>query len=144
MMSGLYEGRGRTGMQWRTYRHSGMDENLTFVDVKTGETCTLFDCMENGNLEEQIVTHKIDMEKYATDFGLVFWSEKKTQYKEKFLKCSKCDRKHTMKKQRKWNNTQRNKSHFHALAEAIDIHHLGKIPMEEIYDMIKEIEEVSA
>jgi len=142
-MSGLYEGRGRTGMQWRTYRHSGLDENLTFVDAKTGETCTLFDCIEKGNLEEQIVTHKIDMEKCASDFaGLVLWPEKNNQYKEKFLKCSKCDRKHTMKKQRKWNNTQRNKSHFHTLADAIDARHCGEMPIEKIYDMIKEMEDV--
>lgn len=142
-MGGLYEGRARTGMQWRTFRHSNIDEDVKFWNPETEEFCTLFDCMENGNFEEKIITHKIDLEKYG--FGGTFCGEegflKFIEYKEKFLECSDCDRKHTMKKQRKWNNTQRNKSGFHLLVKAFDVEYLGKKPLEEIYEMIKEMEE---
>ena len=141
-MTGLNEARWRTGMRWRGYHDAGMDENLTFVDPKTGESCALFDCMEKGNLEEQIVVHKINLEKH----GYAWWDEEHmhmptTEYREKFMKCSKCDRKHTMKKQRKWNNTQRNKSLFNSLVDQIDQRHLGELAIEEIHDMIKEMEE---
>ena len=142
-MGGLYEGRARTGMQWRTFRHSGIDEDVKFWDVKSGESCTLFDCIENGNFEEKIVTHKIDLEKNGFT-GLYFAKEgvsKFVEYKEKFLECSKCDRKHTMKKQRKWNNTQRNKSEFDSLVRELDLRYLGEKPWEELHEMVKGMEE---
>jgi hypothetical protein len=132
-------------MQWRTFRHSGIDEDVKFWDAKTGETCTLFDCMESGNFEEEIVSHRIHIPRsfgfYAEldcgGYGEVLF----TEYKEKFLKCSKCDRKHTLKKQRKWNNTQRNKSEFNRIVDRLKLDSLGKLSMEEIHEMIKEMEE---
>jgi|SRR6056300_611737 len=104
----LNEGRSRTGMRWRTEFHANINEDVKFFNPKNlEESCTLFECMENGNFEE-----KIEDEQFVYSDGVFEPIEVEgLTYKNKFLQCSKCDRIHYLKKHRSWNTKQKNRAY---------------------------------
>ena len=112
---GLYEGRRRTGMRWRNVKDADVSEDVKFFDPNTMEqTCTLLECVENGNLQETVTEKQYEHEIVAEEQYEYYDIHSRTfivediTYKEKRMECSKCGRTHYLKNQIRWNAKQKN------------------------------------
>jgi hypothetical protein len=101
----LNEGRRRTGVRWRNVKDADVSEDVKFFDPNTMEqTCTLSECVENGNLQETVTEKQYE---HRNEHSRTFIVEDIT-YKEKRMECSKCGRTHYLKNQIRWNAKQKN------------------------------------